>query len=1622
MSLSNKQPASVSNRWLSNLIRPRASSFSVESCLNLTDVDPSTPLDARPVLPLLSDGQPLQVRCRHLKALSELCKNYKFSHLENIFFAAQDILEDPMPRDARHTVFEFMLACIHGQYDDLGMARVTFYSALKSREHWEDFVDMYNVLYALCKGGRDISGFEKNIAKLLMTWIDMALSRASGPSPKSVPIDYLSDILQLLTLTGKFNFAMFEETEVADMIKAVRRAFQLSHHPKDIQACLTFTDVVVRYRFVPFEALKTFLEILCESTVLPEEVLPTGPLSVWSIFMNLLRSHCAHSSILTLCKFLDSPANPVLAQGAIQLLSEAAWGQKARTGAETYMVSDTVLLMYLRRATLQQNGLMCASVLSSLILLIENPENKLGLLDWEVIWDCIDNCTEYVLKLDSPLKDMLEYPVVDENADRLDPIYQFVRFISRIHGQFATKRYLGPVARFMKTLYIIRHVVSENLAGILLTYYETEHVLLPSAENWLSLLLDVIETFLVPITVSHVIRERTLLIVKHVYESARDFYPEEMYTKVIIPMMTKMAHELDTDIRQGAVDLLVDALHDCRDKACFDTMLELLGECARCKCFREPKTQVQSLKEDAALAGLRRSHSQSHPTTHRLHSPLIPLPRSTSVSPAVSPMIPFSKQEQTACMGLSAMNGLITIFERLLYGESEACEKVFKVITESANGSDDAMCPSGGVKLMALDLLLRLRCPPNHRIYVIQEDDLNDPTAIMVRRERERRKPEEKSGRMLGPAIIQAPVKMQPSPTVLSHVDEHTDPNTGIALPIDEALKAYIKVISQSSDWEIVLFVLKRLPIQLANKHLFCGATLQIHKLRRAVVKWISTRKFLENVSALPPTVKRNDLNRYAYDILTILVSYRRVFSKQDQDEIVYAFYIGITHVTASTKPCINALNLCCHELPLSIAKMINEILQKMSQIISVSSVSLHILEFLSALARLPNLYSNFTSDMYKPVFAIALNYLQYSHTVTQSQSVTSTPANSPMIGSPLPVSAPSTPLQSKEPQQHQSAMAQYVLIMAYLVITIWFTAMPLRERRKHVPFIIQRLLGGNPLGRPIDEQTFTCIDMLSRFSFSDVSLSPTKSLVSKVLIGESSGTKNSRTWVYGHTLLTLKTAKVTGWVEVTIRRPSGTFSMMCNIENKIKTDQVDYKTLPALLMMQCQPDIESRPLDEGWKSKLDEDALGITFEDTRDEDPKTTPTQPHSRRQSEQTAANHSLPLSRSGSASMGPVQEPESMMASPDFSYRRGSVSQKTLGDNGSTSSRPPHADKEPVLFQSEAEERRGLMIKEIMSDPQSSSHPVNNLRKADQLLDPGLVYLQLYNYPDITRLVEAPPPLPDDDATLRTLATLDRIPVVDFHKVGVLYVGPGQNHEVDILANTIGSPDYIKFLHGLGTIERLRGKAGNTGGLDREMDIDGRHAYFWKDDVTEMIFHVATMMPTNLERDPQCSAKKRHIGNDYVSIVYNDSGADYAFNTLPGQFNFVNIVVSPHSISTETMATQALWGAENSFFRVELQRRPDMPDIGPITEPKLISAHSLPGFVRQVALHANIFAQVQSGANGKREYVAHWRERLRHIRRVRDRATGNTSAPTTPSASSTKPKEGISLEALLDFTRYT
>ncbi|KAJ4249514.1 Tuberous sclerosis 2-like protein [Fusarium torreyae] len=262
--------------------------------------------------------------------------------------------------------------------------------------------------------------------------------------------------------------------------------------------------------------------------------------------------------------------------------------------------------------------------------------------------------------------------------------------------------------------------------------------------------------------------------------------------------------------------------------------------------------------------------------------------------------------------------------------------------------------------------------------------------------------------------------------------------------------------------------------------------------------------------------------------------------------------------------------------------------------------------------------------------------------------------------------------------------------------------------------------------------------------------------------------------------------------------------------------------------------------------------------------------------------------------------------------------------------------------------------------------------------------------------------PIPLPEDDAVDRAIRVFDRSSTVDGHKVGVIYIGEGQTDEVEILGNVSGSSDYMEFLNNLGTLTKLKGATFNTHGLDREFDTDGQYTFCWRDRVTEIVFHVTTQMPTNLEHDPRCTMKKRHIGNDFVNIVFNDSGLPFKFDTFPGDFNFVHIVITPASRASFIAARDTSKHSQ-PFYRVQVLSKPGFPEISPASEMKMVSLKALPGLIRLLALNASVFSHVWANREGG-EHVSSWRSRLRAIKRLREKYTPSKSGQLTPSASQT------------------
>ncbi|CAG1980736.1 unnamed protein product [Fusarium graminearum] len=260
--------------------------------------------------------------------------------------------------------------------------------------------------------------------------------------------------------------------------------------------------------------------------------------------------------------------------------------------------------------------------------------------------------------------------------------------------------------------------------------------------------------------------------------------------------------------------------------------------------------------------------------------------------------------------------------------------------------------------------------------------------------------------------------------------------------------------------------------------------------------------------------------------------------------------------------------------------------------------------------------------------------------------------------------------------------------------------------------------------------------------------------------------------------------------------------------------------------------------------------------------------------------------------------------------------------------------------------------------------------------------------------------PIPLPEDDAVERAIRVFDRSSTVDGHKVGVIYIGEGQTDEVEILGNVSGSSDYMEFLNNLGTLTKLKGATFNTHGLDREFDTDGQYTFCWRDRVTEIVFHVTTQMPTNMDHDPRCTMKKRHIGNDFVNIVFNDSGLPFKFDTFPGDFNFVHIVITPASRASFIAARDTSKHSQ-PFYRVQVLSKPGFPEISPASEMKIVSLKALPGLIRLLALNASVFSHVWANREGG-EHVSSWRSRLRAIKRLREKYTPSKSGQLTPSAS--------------------
>lgn len=155
----------------------------------------------------------------------------------------------------------------------------------------------------------------------------------------------------------------------------------------------------------------------------------------------------------------------------------------------------------------------------------------------------------------------------------------------------------------------------------------------------------------------------------------------------------------------------------------------------------------------------------------------------------------------------------------------------------------------------------------------------------------------------------------------------------------------------------------------------------------------------------------------------------------------------------------------------------------------------------------------------------------------------------------------------------------------------------------------------------------------------------------------------------------------------------------------------------------------------------------------------------------------------------------------------------------------------------------------------------------------------------------------------------------------KVGIMYCKAGQSTEEEMYNNESAGPAFEEFLQLLGERVRLKGFEKYRAQLDTKTDSTGTHSLYTTYKDYEIMFHVSTMLPYTPNNKQQL-LRKRHIGNDIVTIVFQEPGAQpFSPKTIRSHFQHVFVVVRAHNPCTESVC-----------YSVAVTRSRDVPSFGP------------------------------------------------------------------------------------------
>ncbi|XP_076800613.1 tuberin-like [Clavelina lepadiformis] len=845
-----------------------------------------------------------------------------------------------------------------------------------------------------------------------------------------------------------------------------------------------------------------------------------------------------------------------------------------------------------------------------------------------------------------------------------------------------------------------------------------------------------------------------------------------------------------------------------------------------------------------------------------------------------------------------------------------------------------------------------------------------------------------------------------------------------VYLPFCDAFSCFVQCLEKERYWPVLEVTLNGLFTLLDNRILILsvGADALDH-LAEALTGLISNATRMSTLICAPKGFKRSDLQASTLYPLTVLTSFHEYLHISRQRQILRCLESGFT--TRCAKQCICAISLCMIGMTSdALVRVLPSILLHLSQMSATTHLAPAVLELLSSLSQLPTLYANFVEDQYMSVFAIAL--------------------------------------QHANPAKY----SLYIVSLAHHVISMWFVKCRLSFRPDFIQYIarnlqnVNRTKSSDSLQHSLIE---SCIDVMARYAFSDsmpVAKQPTQMKCFAV-------NGQSATWLFGNRIITIKTGRCNDHSTIPNQLPQiGDFPPLTNnssiASDPASNDANDRKMsieAPAKLQTTMNSNVVSMRHRHRSSGAVLKRSSGIEFpvsvkepivdsipeqNITADRESALTPTKVGTswaeiniRRPSGNTSFllfGHQLNLVSSlaesdisdvaavstfpASASDLQVSQQEKINGLPALSKslaKDGDSDDSTKQGSPLTRNRSHTVSSSQDYVQGAAAraraKSRGVASPKSrgrLSGPVAS--PMNDQsNRNDANLTPGFVFLQMFQTAMVPESLQRPLLLPNTATIDRAVHVLDMIPPYDTWGTGVVYVRPGQG-EVgrDILCNQHGSKRYQQFLDSLGCLVSLPDcDMSHTylGGLDQGGD-DGQFTYVWQENIMQMVFHIATLMPNHENED---SSKVRHIGNDYVTVVYddNDSPQYVPGSIYQGQFLSVEIIITPLDLGFNSVRV--------------VYHKEEIKDMMQIREKRTVSDERLGLLVRQLSLHANMAASAYLHQKKPEYFISKPLSRLKQIKRIRSRAIQELACKNESSAARYSSLDESSAYPLEEFSDY-